>query len=391
MQKRIFVGLALLALMLPACKQQAVMTSFDVKRVPHRTTAEGFHYFLPRTVIAVDVAVTRTHHQPGPFAQYAERFLGLENTISSPAVDYRIANLTINSFAEPDPDQLYFVSFDPGDEALYLTLSEAGMLLGVNRPLADSESVRQPGDTKEYGTFGTEATFNYFIDLNLQERIDTILERVRVDTMTIERQTLRRSWVEKSSEVRAREVADHILRIRDKKFDLITGFAEIPYSREALEYMYKEMNRKENDYLALFTGISSSETIRYRYTFVPDPDRGPGPWTLFHFSAREGVLAEPRPGSIPVSVEATRNTTQNPFTTLAQRLPASRSEQTGFYYRIPQHSTILLREGDVLRAEARMLVNQFGVVTWMPPHEMEIEFYPNTGSIKSVGRLRNEP
>ena len=63
---------------------------------------------------------------------------------------------------------------------------------------------------------------------------------------------------------------------------------------------------------------------------------------------------------------------------------------TGFHYRIPEHSTIVIREGDTPRAEARMLVNQYGITTWLPPHEMEIEFYPNTGSIKSVGRIRNQ-
>jgi hypothetical protein len=382
--------LALLLILFPSCnKNQVVLTSFDVQKAPQRVSAEGYHYFLPRTVIAVDVTVTRTIHQPGPFAQYAERFLGLENIIGSPGVNYAISEITINSYAEPDPSQLFFVAFDPRDESNFITLSEAGLLLSVNKAVEGTGLQKPFDESKEYGYFGTEATFNYFIDLNLQERVDTILERVRVDTMTVERQTLRRSWVEKSSEVRAKEVADYILKIRDKKFDLITGFAEIPYSKETIEYMYNEMHRKENDYLALFTGISSSSSIRYRYTFVPDPDNAQSPRVLFHFSNREGVTAENRPGSIPVSIQARRDQTTSPLSALTQRRPAARSGQTGFHYRIPEHSTVVIREGDNPRAEARMLVNQYGITTWLPPHEMEIEFYPNTGSIKSVGRIRN--
>ncbi|MFO7998111.1 MAG: DUF4831 family protein [Bacteroidales bacterium] len=389
MRTSFILTLFFLFLLVPSCKEQKVLTSFDVKKAPSGLAAEGFHYFLPKTVIAVDVTVTRTENQPGPFAQYAERFLGLENIIGHPSVNYSISRILINGFAEPDPDQMYFVQFDQEDEALQLTLSEAGMLLSVNKSIDDPALKKHAGESKEYGYFGTEATFNYFIDLNLEERIDTITERVRVDTMTVERQTLRRRWVEKSSESRAREVADHILSLRDKKFDLITGFAEIPYSRESLEYMYREMDRKENDYLALFTGISSSESIRYRYTYTPDRETDQTPRILFYFSERDGVLKDNLPGSTPVSIQTMTDQTTSPLLPLVQRTPASRSGQTGFYYRIPEHATVILKEGEVLRAEARMLINQFGVVTWLPPAEMEIEFYPNTGSVKSVGRLRD--
>jgi hypothetical protein len=228
-------------------------------------------------------------------------------------------------------------------------------------------------------------TFNYFIDINLQERIDTILERVRMDTMTVERQTLRRSWVEKSTDVRAKEVADYILKIRDKKFDLITGFAEIPYSKEALQYMYDEMNRKENDYLALFTGLSSSSTIRYRYTYIPDGTQPTTPTTLFYFTRNEGVISNNLPGSIPVSVEAQRTQTTSALAPLVQRIQDDRLPNRGFYYRIPEHSTVVIREGNRIRAEARLPISQFGVVTTLPPYNLDIEFHPNTGSIKSVG------
>lgn len=390
MKIRTIPYLLVLLILIPSCnRNNVVLTGFDVKKTPHQGQAEGYHYFLPRTVIAVDVTVTRAYHQPGPFARFAEHFLGLEHVITSPGIDYVISGISLNSYAEPDPDQLYFAAFDPKDQSNFITLSEAGLLLSVNKTVEETEAHRLPDESKQYGFFGTEATFNYFIDLNLQERIDTILERVRVDTMTVERQTLRRSWVEKSSEVRAREVADYILKIREKKFDLITGFAEIPYSREALTYMYEEMSRKENDYLSLFTGISSSSSIQYRYTFIPDPAGAQSQQVLFYFSGRDGVSEENRPGSVPVSIQARKDQGQNPLAALAQRRPAARSGQTGFHYRIPEHSTVIIREGNTPRAEARMLVNQYGVVTWLPPHEMEIEFYPNTGSIKSVGRLRN--
>ncbi len=384
--KNQLIASLILAFILVSCQQQAIVPGrADVRKAPAPTSFNGFYYFLPRTVISVDVTIVKTISQPGPFAGFAESLLGLQDVIRMPSVQYRIAEISIHGYAEPDPDQMFFIAMDQVQEPFFISLSEAGLLQSINKPFDSGLHAKNPGEMKEYGQYGTEATFNHFIDSNLQERIDTILERVRVDTMTIERQTLRRSWVEKPTEVRAREVADYILKIRNKKFELISGFAEIPYSKEAIRYMYEEMNRKENDYVALFTGLSSSASIKYRYTWVPDRTRPIGPQTLFHFSQREGVVAENVPGSIPVTIEAQRAQASSYLSSMVQRLPDPKNPNRGFYYRIPEHSTIMIREGRNLRAEARMLINQFGVVTSLPPYMLEVEFYPNTGSVKSIG------
>ncbi len=381
------VTTAILLILSASCSEKKTITSIAVQRTPARTANDGYYYSLPRTHIAVDVAVTKTIYQPGPFARYAESLLGLEQVILAPSVTYSISEIDIHSYAEPDPEHFYFVDFNQQNTPSYISLSETGLIRSVNKTFDSSDYMKGIGESKAFGHFDSEATFNYFIDINLQERIDTILERVRMDTMTVERQILRRSWVEKSTDVRAKEVAEYILKIRDKKFDLITGFAEIPYSKEAIEYMYNEMNRKENDYLALFTGIASSSTIRYRYSYSPDRTQPSTPHTLFFFSRNEGVVNNNIPGSIPVSIEAHRTQTTSPLTTLVQRIQDDRTTNKGFYYRIPEHSTIIIREANNVRAQARLPISQFGVVTSLPPYDLEIEFHPNTGSIKSVGKI----
>ncbi len=376
----------MLLFMAAACGGKKSLVNVNVQPAPVTTASEGFFYFLPRTVVAVDVEVTRTVHQPGPFAQYAENLLGLKQVIRTPSVDFSISGITIQSYAEPDPDHIYFVAFDQQNSHMFLTLSEAGLIQSVNTTFDSDGFMKGLDDSKEYGYFGTEATFNYFIDINLQERIDTIMERVRMDTITVERQRLQRSWVEKSTDVRAKEVAEYILKIRDEKFNLISGFAEITYSKEAIAYMYEEMINKENDYLSLFTGISSESTIRHRYTYIPDRSRPDTPTTLFHFSVREGVMTDSGPGSIPVSIHAKRNPSADIMRNKIQRMQTDRPARKGFFYRVPDYSNIIITEGNRPRAEARMLISQYGVVTSLPPHMMEIEYYPNTGSIKSVGR-----
>lgn len=387
--KRIFLLVLLFLLVqLPVSFGQRGVRVTHVRSTDARLGSQGIYYVLPRTVVTVDVMVIRTQQVPGPFAEFAGRFLGLQNVVRQPLTSFEIAEIKISSYAEPDPGQFYYVEFSQGrgkNEQLFISLSESGLIQSINKPFNSEEFLKGGSETREFGHFGTNATFNYFIESNLQERIDTILERVRVDTLTVERRTLRRSMVEKTPEVRAKEVADFILKIRDKRFEMISGFSEIPYTKEAIEYMYSEMGKLEEDYLQLFRGLRISSTISYRFTFIPDPDHGASPQTLFHFSDREGVLAPNRRDGTPITISAERNETTRQLAVFENRRINPRTAPTGFFYRIPEHANISVRAGATLRATARMLINQFGVVTNLPANNIGIEFYPNTGSIKSIG------
>ncbi|MBW6498316.1 MAG: DUF4831 family protein [Bacteroidales bacterium] len=388
--KRIFLpAILIFAMLAPACQSQKPITVNHVRSADVKPGSQGIFYVLPRTVVTVDVTVVRTQQVPGPYAEFAARFLGLQNVIHQPSTNFEISEIKINSYAEPDPAQFYFVELPNASEKqpLFISLSESGLIQSINRPFNNDEFLKGISETREYGYFGSDGTFNYFIDTNLQERVDTILERVRVDTLTVERQTLRRSMVEKSPEVRAKEVADFILKIRDKRFDIINGFAEIPYSKEALEYMYTEMGQLEEDYLQLFRGLKSTSQIHYRFTYRPDPDLSTTSQALFQFSEREGVLPAGRRDGTPITISTERNETTRQLGTFLSRNADPQSPANGFFYRIPEHANIIIRTGNIVRANARMLINQFGVITTLPATDTEVEFYPNTGSIRSIGRL----
>jgi hypothetical protein len=392
--KRITLPIILaLTLFIPACQSQKPLTVTHVRSQDVKAGSQGVFYVLPRTVVTVDVTVARTQQVPGPYAEFAGRHLGLQNVIRQPSTTFEIAEININSYAEPDPGQFYFVEFPAKTDErnpLFLSLSESGLIQSINKPFDNFEFLKGIGETREYGYFGSDATFNYFIDTNLQERIDTILERVRVDTLTVERQTLRRSMVEKSPEMRAKEVADFILKIRDKRFDIINGFAEIAYSKEAIEYMYTEMGKMEEDYLQLFRGLKSTSQIHYRFTFIPDPDRSTTAHTLFHFSEREGVLPSGRRDGTPITISTERNETTRQLGVFVNRNTDPQNPASGFFYRIPEHANVFIRTGNTIRANARLLINQFGVITTLPLNNAEVEFYPNTGSIRSIGNLKDK-
>ncbi len=97
----------------------------------------GFYYALPRTCLKIDVRVIKTLNIPGPFANYAEKYLGLENVNTYQNSNFEIAKVEVNAFIRPDPEQYYFVEYGEQalkeEENLKLALTQAGLLVAINK------------------------------------------------------------------------------------------------------------------------------------------------------------------------------------------------------------------------------------------------------------------
>ncbi len=392
MRRIIISAVTLGVFFLSACSSKPVVERVGAKSINVRNQSQlqnepTFYYSLPRTTLVVEVEVNKTTMTPGPYAQYAGRLLGLNDIIARSSNKYEITDIKIKSFADPDPDHLYMVSF-PDDSAVnrYLSFSQSGLLLGLGNKTFSAEAQTSGIESKTYNKQSTDAGFTHFLDTNLMERIDTIVEYIREDTITFQRQSLRRSWVEKSTEQRAREVADYILELREKKFDLISGFQEISYSKEALEYMYASMNQLESDYLDLFTGVTKKEKFRYRFIHRPTKRDAGSRHILFSFSSIYGILNADDVDGRPMILTYHRSQLTDPLDKISEpRTAPSNEADTGLHYRIPEYADIKLHMDNELVAEARMLINQFGIVSHLPAKDLEIRLDPGTGSIQSIG------
>ncbi len=392
MRKIILLGL-LVVMLLPACSVKDTVVSVrgtetqNVLNMAPASAGTGYYYSLPRTAIVVEVEVEKTRSIPGPYARYAGRLLGLNNIITRPTNSYKITDIIISSFAEPDPEHVYYVSL-PGEHAAnrYLNFTESGLLWGIGSEAMSIHIENKNLETKDFDKQSADITFNHFVDINLMERIDTIIEQVMEDTVMLQRQTLRRSWVEKSTEHRAREVADYILELREKKFDLISGFQEISYSKEALEYMYTEMNKLESDYLDLFTGVTTHEPLRYRFIHRPSQNDANHRHILFSFSNIYGVLEPDDVDGRPfiLSYDRSRNTEALDQRIYRQGVQHAQTPH-GIHYRIPEYADLKLTLDHTIMTEARMLISQFGIVSHLPASDLEIRLYPGSGSIQSIG------
>ncbi len=378
--------LSTLFLLANACNNQHYITVIPVDEITSPSKNQGFFYILPQTALNIDVTVVKKEFTPGPFADYAKEYLSIENAGKIPYTKYYIAKVSVESYAEPDYDKQYFIVYDKEKlpEKLYLEYSEKGFLKSVNS-LGDKAWDKK--EKEEYrralGYFGQQESFYYFLESGLKERVDTIYEFVELDTITVQRSRLISRMKLKSSETRASEVADYILNLRDKKLALITGFSEIPYSKESIEYMYEGMSRLEQNYLALFTGLSSESIIRYNYNYVPSANLA-GSELLFLFSENDGIISYNDSiykgiDSVYISIEprAIPQKLHNPYDAV----------DGGFFYRTPEPGAVKIKKGDTVIFETIKNIQQLGRVRQLPAGNFRIRFYDNSGAIKSIEAL----
>ncbi|MCX6240191.1 MAG: DUF4831 family protein [Bacteroidetes bacterium] len=356
-------------------------------------TSEGIFYSLPRTVVDITVKIDRIENYQGPYADYALRFLGLKNVVQSNTIEYKISDIAISTSFEPDPDQYYFVELGDktlkGENAGLLSLTDAGIILGTLPVGSDTATqvrkllnTEEPPLELEKDAFGE--LFRNYTDMSVFEKVDTIRRKVNIDTMTLERQYLKKTMVEKSPEQKAKEAADFLSKIKDNRFNLITGFQEVNYNKETLEFMDAQLKNLEKEYLKLFTGVRIHKTITFSYKYIPTPNQINTEIPVLKFNKSKGVQDLDAPGSgkvITIKVQRVGNT--HSVSTYLQKAEKT-AKSSGFFYRIPEYARVTVKVDDNTQEEQQCLINQLGLVTNLPSGKWKVLFHQETGGIKSL-------
>ena len=358
------------------------------------SASEGFYYALPISQFKIDIVVKKTDKIKGPYAAFASRYLGLENVIKENSTIYQISDVSITSKAFPDPFNYYFVELfnhkglKDKNKKIYAELTENGLIQSINTKYESLEKNVGDVDLKE-------SSFNYFRKLhklsaydNLYMQIDTVIEKVNLDTITIEKKILKKTLVEKSAEQKAKEAADFIMELKEAKFQLLRGYAEINYSKETIDYMVSNLDSMETDYLSMFTGTTNSRLIKYRFWYIPEEDDISIP--LCKFSEEVGIKDTSESSGEYILLNFVPTGNSSLVSTNAQQKNNLPKDVKGFFYRIPELVKVSVnREHNVITKE-NFLIPQFGSITYLPAVYDEIEFYPGTGAIRSVNFEKRE-
>lgn len=340
----------------------------------------GFIYALPRTIIQVDVTIEQKQLLAGPLRNYAEKYLGITNYISQDGIEYSIREVNLTPVSEADPDQYYFVS--PAEKAsraawqTILQLNGQGMItsLGaVNEDAAGSTN----GLINTIDEEELMKIFSMYADLNLFAKIDTIVRTINIDTITIEDYTFKTTMTNKPLEVKAREMADMIHRIREGRYNLITGYQEVNYSEGALRFMNEELLRMEEDYLQLFTGAVVRNEMTYSFTFLPTPENSGTNVPVFNMSESNGISEGAGGGTQGFILIESHGS--------AGAIAAGDArEGGGLIYRIPDEAIVKLIFNGNTVAQITTAISQFGRVASLPADVSDVEFDGATGGLKAV-------
>ncbi|MEI6766984.1 MAG: DUF4831 family protein [Bacteroidota bacterium] len=383
------ISLSLSAIALLFFVSSCSTTQYNVVKVNKSASPQqkqGVFYALPRTAIRVDVTVSKTEDIKGPYSEFAGKLLGLTNVVTQNGTRYEISEVTLTSFASPDPAQYYFVEMNnAATKDFFLALDNAGMILGTDPSIQPDLSDAQLFSTSEQEIVYPEVFKNYS-DLNLFEKVDTIIEQVKTDTVTIEKMTFKRSVVAKTIDQKARDAADFIIKIKENRFNLISGDQEVNYDKETVTYMDEQLDKLETEYRHLFTGLSFTNKIKYSYTIIPDATRPVDSVPLCRFSKMKGIL-EPTAayGDLVFLNIATQRNNEVLASYVMAKDSVDKSKQHGFYYRIPEAADVSVIQGPRSMVTGTFLVSQFGIINCLPANLKKVSFYPGYGALRSTG------
>ncbi len=335
--------------------------------------SEGITYALPRTGLYIQVEVVKETFEPGPYAQYASQLLGINGVRNKPSVKWSISDVGIDTFTEPDPEQVYKAM---NDAAFLVNLSPLGCLAGINSNNASADKLQQTTFT-----YINEGVNNDVFDFSQFNHTPAYMQGDSTNNYRP---------VKVNDEEKAVEAAKRILESRNTRFHMAAGLMdEFHPDGEAYEVSIEELEKIEKNYLSLFTGRTTYSKHKVGFNFVPTSSSEKGE-VVFRFSEESGALPASDVSGKPVMLRV------EPEKALVSKYSGLASSEnpdagaSGIYYRMPAMVGInLIYELNTIAA-TRMLLPQFGKVATVPEEllsgEYSIDIHPETGAVKSVSR-----
>lgn len=387
-KKFIVVFFGLFALVMSSLTGQVNVIA--VNEPAGKPAGNGVYYVLPRTVLKIDVIVKVEERLKGPLSEHAEKFLGVTDVIKYDNTYYQLADLFISTHVEPDPEEIYYVEMGQRDSrdprSLFLEVDASGYLLSANT--LDNQTRRATKSSRQIVIidgieYTTGSADDFFQTGRVSATYDTILRRVAVDTILTEQMHFRFRATNKPSQEIAAEILEKLDEIRDSRYRLLTGFQETAYEAATIKYMDNELQKMENEYLALFRGKSFSYLEKYTFYYVPGKKPDKSAPSLFKFSNSAGINQSRSGTGENVELQLEAVFSSQPFEGF-QESKRPDTPQNGIAYRIPGSATATVKIGKEELLTERITVNQFGAIRRLPAQKFKAEFFPETGGIKAL-------
>ncbi len=336
-------------------------------------------YSLPKNKIHLKVEVKKNIYRKGPFCEFAEKLLGIKNTIRQDKTTFEITNISISTSYSVDTTQIYQIEAENTNSPFQLILSPEGLIQSA-------------------GFFSNEMIENQnFLTQNFVKNKDSVEKKPKIDTSFITVPFLKRYDLQYPTQEKAAEIAENIFLLRkDRKDRLDVDNQKTNVEGKALEVIISEYQFIEEKYLSLFVGFVFSETQTFRFEFLPDENRPITQKTLFRFSPSQGILSSQDVKGEPITIEIAKSSNTAKFDEYndkAERWQRNNKKKkpkfNGLFYRIPDKSTVRLIKGKEILIQQECLISQLGTILNLPAsiwknENCVVDFYLELGNIKSI-------
>jgi len=307
-----------------------------------RAFAQGVTYALPQTSLSIDVEAVKESFYAGPYARYAQKYLGVEVRLADQTT-YTLSSVKITPYIEADQRVRYSLNLPKGKGATeLLQLSAQGLVSVSDGSFGEESSWRFTG--KAEGDFSLKG-----VSPNLTSEPATLYQNVRQESAFSRIAVQQDMVVEKSAEAKAAEAAEMIFKLRKVRVQIVTGDTDASYSGAAMASALEELSRLEQEYMTLFVGYSEFQTQKQRFDIVPRGDELVS--VAFRISDTDGLVGAEALGGKPYVLEIV------PQPVLSN---GGEKVKNGIIYRIPAICTVKLTDGVNVLLQSRIPIYQLG-------------------------------
>ncbi len=202
-----------------------------------QNSIDAVSYSVPQTVIKVRYTVRQTIFHAGPFAAYAEEYLGIDARMYDSTVE-SLESVKLSSSIEACQDKRYNVFIAENDLPPQLVSTPQGLI-------SSCRSVGGPAPVSwEAGDKSSTSRLDYAA---AAQGVFSSADMTNAETL-------------------AARIKDY----REQRYKILTGDTDATYSGEAMKATIDELLRMERECLLLFTGYEQVTSQSFELEFVPE-------------------------------------------------------------------------------------------------------------------------
>ena len=335
-----------------------------VKMSATKSTDFGVTYFLPKTVLTVHVNYSKTIQKAGPFARYAEKYLGVkeQSVVFEDRIYYTLNTINMESKGIVDKNASYLVELKSKTTSPFVYLTEDGLICTINADYApESANKSKVAVVRPTSEVSTALSHSVYTE-----------------------EYLRAGSVTKMAEVAAKQ----IYKLRESRTDLLTGNADnAPRDGEGMKIVLANLEAQEKALVELFMGTTGVESLDAEFEI--EPLTNVEKKVLFRFSKYFGIVDPEDLSGSPVYI----NIHDLEITEAKEIIDPKRKtkELSSIVYNIPGKATVEVFYGINSMYKNTFSIVQFGTKQVLAPSlfndkkvPTKIYFYPETGAIRQI-------